>query len=261
MATFGTFGSQTIGSGVPSVPATPASVSALFGLIGQASSDAAQGISQGDIAAGDVNEANAYGNAAAIATANSRLALVGGDIEQAQEQIKLGQTIGSQKATVAANGFSSGGTALSLLRSSTRQGLLQQQITGVNADLQSGGFQEQAAASTAEGDAATAAAASATTLGANYNALSTATKTFAATQAAQMGLNVPGIANISGTSIPNTADLTPGAAGPNNGQPYVGNGGLVVPSTNGNTPPPAQPYVGAQGSLVVPPPATPPAGA
>lgn len=236
------------------IPQTPQSVNALFGVISNAASDAGQATAQGDIAAGDQAEAGAYGNAQAIADANSRLALVGGTIEQSMEQVKLGQTLGSQRAAVSAGGFANSGSALSLMQSSTRQGLLEQQITGVNAELQSGGFEEQGAASAAESAAASAAGNAATAMSANFTALSNASKTFATNTAAQMGLNVPGIANISGTSIPGVNDLTPGQQGPNNGLPYVGiNGQLITPGVTNTPNNPAMPTVTSTG-LHVPPP-------
>jgi hypothetical protein len=242
------FGAQTISAG-PATPTTPANVSSLFDLLGQSSQADTQEISFGDIAAGDLQEAGAYGTAAGIATANSRLALIGGDIEQAQEGIKLGQTIGSQRAAVSAGGFANSGTALNLLRSSTQQGHIQQQITGVNAELQSGGFQEQAAAAGAEGSAASAAAASQTALAAGAKALSVATKTMATNTAASMGITVPGMSKLSGTNIP--VPTMPGT-NTNNGLPYVSNTGLVVPNAPNTTPAPVMPTVGPNG-LIVPP--------
>jgi hypothetical protein len=200
-----------LGTGSPSIANTPATVSNLFQLIGESSDLSAQGQSFQDIAAGDVAEAGAYGEAGDIARGNARLAIVGGQIEQAQEQVKLGQTIGSQKAAVAAGGFASSGSALSLLRSSTQQGLLQQQITGVNSELQAGGYEAQGAASDAEAAAATAAGKSATDLSAHAIAMAAATKTYATNVAGQMSLTVPGLANLSGTNIPSVPganDLT-----------------------------------------------------
>lgn len=246
------FGGTTITAG-PTTPQTPANVASLFGLEGQASEELAASQSEGIIAGGDIAEAGAYGTAGAIATANSRLALVGGDIEQAQEAIKLGNTIGSQRAAVSAGGFANSGTALNLLRSSVQQGHIQQQITGVNAQLQSGGFMEQAEAAAAEGSAATAAAASQQTLAANQAALSAATKTMATNTAASMGITVPGLTKLSGTNLP--VPTMPGANGPNNGMPYVGTSGrLIVPNQPGSnvTPAPAMPTVGPNG-LNIPP--------
>jgi hypothetical protein len=195
----------------PGIPTTPATVSNLFSLIGEASQFAATGVSEGDIAAGDAAEAGAYTDAGNIARANARLALVGGDIEQAQEQIKLGTTLGSQRAAVAGGGFAESGTALNLLRSSTQQGHLEQQITGVNATLQSGGFEEQGAASDAEAAAATAAGASATALGTSAAALGASATTYATTTATSMGMTIPGI------GLPNSVPSVPttGAGGSN----------------------------------------------
>lgn len=194
---------------IPTQPVTPQSVSSLYQLIGQASDLAAQSDAFTTTAAGDVSEASAYTSAGDIARANARLALVGGDIEQAQEGIKLGQTIGTQRAQVAGGGFASSGSALALLSSSTRQGLLQQQITGVNAQLQAGGFEEQAAASDAEAAAAKAAGNTATANAAHATSMSNFAKTFASATAASMSLNIPGVPTISSTSIPSLSDMAP----------------------------------------------------
>lgn len=206
--------SQADAGPIPAQPITPQSVSSLYQLIGQASDFSAQSDAFNTTAAGDVSEAGAYTSAGDIARANARLALVGGDIEQAQEGIKLGQTIGAQRAQVAGGGFANSGSALSLLSSSTRQGLLEQQITGVNSQLQAGGFEEQAAASDAEAAAAKAAGNTATANAAHATAMANSAKTFASATAASMSLSVPGIPKISSTSIPNLSDMAPSVNGP-----------------------------------------------
>lgn len=189
----------------PPIPTTPASVSSLFNLISTAAEFDANAKSQTDISQGNADEASAYTSAGNIARANARLALVGGDIEQAQRQVKLGATLGSQRAAVAAGGFANSGTALSLLRSSTQQGLLDQQVIGMNASLKSGGYEAQSYASDAEAAAARSAATSATDMAAHAKAMSAATKTYATNTAADMNVTIPNLDKLSSTTIPSVS--------------------------------------------------------
>jgi hypothetical protein len=199
-----------------SLPENPQSVSDLFTLIGQGINYGAQATAASDLATGDLGEAATYGSAEDIAAANARLATISGQVEQEQEQVQLGQTIGAQKAAVAGGGFAESGSALDLLRSSTQQGLLQQQITGTQAALQSGGYAEQAQAYAGEASAATAAGNSQSALAAGYTQLSSATKTFAGETAAAMGMKIDPTTNTPALGPPTTAS-TPGVKiiGPN----------------------------------------------
>ena len=196
--------------GMPSTTATPTNISFLFDAINSGVTNLAQGQAETTIAQGDTSEASAYGSAADIASANARLAQIAGQVQQAQTQLQINQTIGSQRAAVAANGFAESGSALSLLRSSTQQGLLQQQVIGINSQEQAAGYLEQAAASTAEQAAATGAASSATALSASETAIGTASKTNAINEAAAMGLAIPGLSDLSATNIPTVNPVTVG---------------------------------------------------
>lgn len=215
-------GTVTTISPPPAVTSTPGNVASLFGLINTAVTSDASATAAGITAAGDLNEANAYGNAQAIAAGNARVALIGGQVEQSMQQVKLGQTLGEQRAQVSGGGFAESGTALNLLKSSTQQGALEQQITGVNSELQAGGFEEQGAAAAAEATAATAASSAAAANAASLSAIGAAAKTSATNAAAAMGLNIPGLNNLSGTSIPS--------------QPAVTASGQVVSGTAGAKP-------------------------
>jgi len=181
---------------------TPQTASDLISNISEATQQFGQAKAATDQATGDTAEVGAYNTAGSIAGANARLAQVSGGIQQYQEGVQVQKTLGTQKATQASNGFGASGSALDILRSSTQQGLLQQQTTGVNADLQAGGFEQQGAASAAEATAAQTAATSSTDTAATDTAIATTTKTNAANEASALGLNIPGISNISATSMP-----------------------------------------------------------
>ncbi len=182
----------------------------------------------GDLAAsaGYTSEAGTYSSAAAIARQNETLAGAAGTIEQAQIGLQVGRTIGSQQAGIASAGFGSGGTALNLMRASQRQGVLEQQLTGVNSTMQQMGYEEQATAATAESQAASTSAATSLTAAAAANsaaatatAVGNATKTNANSMAATLGLNIPGLSGLSATSMPtidpsNIAALQPTPTGP-----------------------------------------------
>ena len=207
--------------GGPSVTPTPANVSSLFEAINAGVTNLANANAQNTIAAGDTQEAAAYGNAIQVAEAGARLSRVAGSVQQQQEGVQIAKTIGQQKAAVAGGGFAASGTALNLLRSSTRQGMFQQQITGVDAELKAEGFETQGAAATAEQASATAAAGAATATAKSLTAIGQQSKTNAINEAAAMGLNIPGLQNLSSTNIPNANPVT--VAQQNNGS--VGLGG------------------------------------
>lgn len=174
----------------PSFLAQQSTIASMFGL--EATSAQAAGTEQAEeaLATGAEQEETAYGTAAAVAQANARLATIGGTVEQAQQQLQLTQTLGSQRAAVAGGGFAESGSALDILRASTQQGLFEQQITGVNAALQSGGYEQQVAASQAEQTAAAASATSAQATATAAAQLSSLTKTQAANEAAAMNVNL-----------------------------------------------------------------------
>jgi hypothetical protein len=191
-----------IGQNPPAASLTPQTASDLIASITNATQEFGQANAENAMATGDTGEETAYNTAGAIANANARLALVGGQVQQYQQGLQVQQTLGAQRAAVSAGGFAESGSSLALLRSSTQQGLLQQQITGVNSELQAGGYTEQGAAAGAEAAAAGAAAASSSALAANAQTIATTSKTNAINEAAALGLNIPGISNISATSMP-----------------------------------------------------------
>ena len=206
---YGTTGQATNQIGTaPGASLTPQTASDLISSITNATQEFGQANAENAMATGDLGEETAYNTAGSIANANARLALVGGQVQQYQQGLQIQQTLGAQRAAVSAGGFAESGSSLALLRSSTQQGLLQQQITGVNSELQAGGYTEQGAASAAEAAAAGAAAASSSALAANATTIATTSKTNAINEAAALGLNIPGISNISATSMPAVNPVT-----------------------------------------------------
>lgn len=158
-----------MGSAFPSVlnptqVAESGIINAIYGDQGVA--QAAQGQSQAEAteATGDIGESQQYQLAQASANANAQTALAGGQIQQVQNMRNVMQTIGGQQAGIAAAGFGQSGTALSLAQSSMQQGLLQNQVLGINSQLEAGGYIEQGLASAAEAQAANTAASAATEL-------------------------------------------------------------------------------------------------
>lgn len=205
--------SPTLGAGpTATAPLNSTTINDLFSAIDQTPEDYASAESESALATGDASEAADYTSAAAIAAANSRLATVAGTVQQAQEGLQIRQTLGTQQSQVAAGGFQEAGSALSLLKGSTQQGLLQQQITGMNAQLQSAGYAEQGTAAQAEASAAEGAGTSATALSNSEEAMGNQSKTNAINEATALGLTIPGISGLSATSIPNANPVTSGVA-------------------------------------------------
>ncbi|SRR5579884_470543 len=132
-------------------------VSSVLSLRAQSQLDQAKATAAEAQAQGSQAEAGAYTTSATIAEQNAFLAEASGKIQQYQQLRSAFQTIGAQKAAVAAAGFASSGSSLDLLRSSTQQAYLQNQILGINAASAQSGYLGQAAASRAEATAATAA--------------------------------------------------------------------------------------------------------
>ena len=197
-------------SGIGTDPLNSNTISDLFGAIDQAPTDFAAATADSALAAGDTTEGGLYGTAEGIANSNATLAQAAGQVEQAQQGLQIRQTIGSQRAAVAAGGFQEAGSAVDLLRSSTQQGLLAQQITGMNSQLQASSYLQQGTALAAQGTAAAAAGTAANDNAASLSALGAAAKTNAVNEAAALNVNIPGLANLSGTSIPTVNPVTIG---------------------------------------------------
>lgn len=192
------FGNEPISPGNPEYPQL---VNELFSGLNSGASAFGQSNAEAALEAGNEQEAGAYGNAAAIANANATTALAAGQVEQAQTGLEVRQSIGKQLATQAGSGFGPSASTIGLLQSSTRQGILQGQIVGMNATLEAGGYEEQGASANAEEAAAQGAASSAAALSASENAIGVEQQTIATNEAAALGVTLNG--SLSSTSIPN----------------------------------------------------------
>jgi hypothetical protein len=207
--------------------ATPANTSSLIaesGLVnalyqeeGTATQAAGTQAALSTEAAGTLAEGTQYGQAATIAGGNAQLATLSGQLQEYQNTRTLMNTLGTQAADISGAGFANSGSALYLARSSLQQGLLQNQVLGLNAQLEAGGYLEQQQASEAEEQAANTAAATesseASTAG-SLSALATSQEATTANFLKQIpGVTVAGSGtNLTVTNTPVTAK-EPGVGG------------------------------------------------
>ena len=95
-------------------------------------------------AKGDIAEADNYDLASALARENEAYTQQSTRLQQSQLDRQLTQTIGGQRASVAAAGFSSGGSAGDIMRDSASQGALAHGVLGQQGSITEAGFEEQA---------------------------------------------------------------------------------------------------------------------
>lgn len=88
--------------------------------------------------------ADSYDQAKSIALANAGIARQATNIKQIQEGRQIFKTIGAQRAGVGGAGFSEGGTALDLLRSSASEGALTKALTAEQGAITENSYAEQA---------------------------------------------------------------------------------------------------------------------
>jgi hypothetical protein len=136
-----------------------------FSDFGGAASDLFAGFGDQSKAQGDFAEAQNYTLAAKLAQQNEKFTETSTAIKEAQQARESTMTLGGQQADVAGAGFSEGGSALDLLRSSASQGALTHAVLGQQGLITEAGYNEQAAsynnmatAATAAGNAANQAA-------------------------------------------------------------------------------------------------------
>lgn len=104
--------------------------------------------------AGAKAEADAYQHAADYAGGNQQTEALAEQVREYQIDRSVNKTVGSEKAAVAANGFTQSGSGLDIMASSYRQGYLQTQISAMNSEEVQRGYLESQAAS--QGDVAAA---------------------------------------------------------------------------------------------------------
>ncbi len=147
------------------ISAVQGSVNNILGLSGQSIQDAYTAQAQQYSQQGTALQAQSYGAASEIAQQNAALEQAYAQVQQYQQKIQAGQTIGTEIAHTTANGFKEAGTPLMMLRSSLMQSALTQQLTGAQANITAGGYLEQAAAAQGEEAAANTASQTAGVLG------------------------------------------------------------------------------------------------
>jgi hypothetical protein len=108
-------------------------------------------------ASGDQAEANAYGEAATIATQNAELEVQSTKIQEAQSNRQVYQTLGAQESGVAAGGFAETGSAKALFQNSAQQGALQKQVLEVQGTINENAYTAAADAYKGQQQAAIAA--------------------------------------------------------------------------------------------------------
>jgi hypothetical protein len=119
---------------------SPGNISAL----GTATSDIFAGLGDLTQAQGDRAEASAYGLAAQYAGQEAQFTAMNTAIQQAQSDRELYLGLGRERGEIAGAGFSAGGSALDILRSSASQGALQTAAIGQQGLIQEQGYEEQA---------------------------------------------------------------------------------------------------------------------
>ena len=212
-------------------------VSDILGQQGTAAADTASATGATDTALGASAEQTAYGQAQTLANQNAGLEEMSGRIQELQTQRQVQQTIGEQRAQIAAAGFGKSGTALDLLRASTQQGNLADQLIRTQTAMNVGGFNAQAAAAQGEGAAAGFASNAATNLAAAYSSAATTATTNAANETAALMGYLVSTGELSGTPAnptvgPNLSPTTAVELSTLQGEPGVPN--LATPQWQQN---------------------------
>lgn len=128
-----------------------------FADFGGAASDLFAGFGDEAKAKGDYLEAQNYTAAAGLATQNEKFTETSTAIKTAQQDRENMLMLGGQQADVASAGFTEGGSALDLLRSSASQGALTHAVLGQQGLITEAGYKEQAESYTNMATAATEA--------------------------------------------------------------------------------------------------------
>jgi hypothetical protein len=93
---------------------------------------------------GDKAEAAQYRQASQDALEAAQFQQILTGVQQTQEKRALTMTIGSEQAGYATSGLAASGSALDVMRASTQQGALQQQVSAYQGAQQEYGYEEQA---------------------------------------------------------------------------------------------------------------------
>lgn len=95
-------------------------------------------------AQGQRMEAGLYDEAAGFSRQNIEFTKSATEIKQLQIDRSIQQTLGGQRADVAASGFAQSGTAIDLLRDSASQGALTRAVAGQQGEIEEMGYEQQA---------------------------------------------------------------------------------------------------------------------
>lgn len=127
-----------------------------LGGIGSAFTDLGGAVGDFFSAEGAGKQAAGYQAGAEIATQNSGLALESAKIQRFQQTRQASLALGTERATVAGNGFQLGGSGEDILRSSAQQSSLANSLINLQGQINSEGYLEQANAMEGEAQAAKA---------------------------------------------------------------------------------------------------------
>lgn len=123
---------------------TPALSNSMFDTAGSAVSDLFGGFAAIKAAKGLKAGAALYDEASQFSALNAVLAGQQTKVSQVQADRQIYQTVGGQEADVAGAGFTAGGSALDILRSSAQQGALTRQVIGQQGLIKKEGFEQEA---------------------------------------------------------------------------------------------------------------------
>lgn len=113
-------------------------------------------------AAGDTQAAQLYGQAATLAQQNAGYALTNEDVALMQQRRTFGQATGTEEADAGANGVSVMSPSVqAALRETGQQNQLQNELVGIQGNININGYNEQAVGLLAQQDQANAAASAA----------------------------------------------------------------------------------------------------
>ena len=114
------------------------------GNVGQGIADIGGVVQDLFASSGDKAEAAQYRQAAQDAQEAAQFQQILTGVQQTQEKRALTMTIGGEQAGYAGSGLAASGGALDVMRASTQQGALQQQVSAYQGAQQEYGYEEQA---------------------------------------------------------------------------------------------------------------------
>lgn len=126
--------------------------------IGSAASDFGAAIGDFYAASGDRKSASNYLEAADLANQNASLEKTSTAIQMSATQRQIYKVVGGQRADVAGAGLAESGSAIDIMKDSTRQGALQKALVNIQGTINANAYSAQAGAYMGEYQAAESAA-------------------------------------------------------------------------------------------------------